>query len=157
MNKIKFLESNLQILIGWINSAESRVPYIISISTAMLGVLTYLLQMVESLKIVSTLVIIMTFTILLLSILFSAFAAFPRTKGPKNSIIYFGGISKLSKEDYSRSIDKLNEESYLQDLKDQCHRNAEIANKKYTWIKRSMVLLLTSTIPWLLSIHLLYA
>ena len=47
--------------------------------------------------------------------------------------------------------------SYLADLVAQCHRNAEIADKKFESIQRSMVALYLAVIPWGLAVFLLYA
>jgi len=153
INKISLLEKSLDRNIEWIKSSESRLPVVLSLDTAMLAVLAALFPE----KIFCEPVFFIIFyglatSLLLLSILFSSFSTFPRTKGPKKSLIYFSGILERSADEFKRDIYNLNEEVYINDLISQCYRNAEIANQKYYWIKRSMICLYLSAIPWLFTI-----
>jgi hypothetical protein len=47
-------------------------------------------------------------------------------------------------------------DAYLEDLTVQCHRNAEIATRKFVWIQRALLCLYLSVVPWALALWLLY-
>ena len=57
----------------------------------------------------------------------------------------------------SFSVNEYDDEKYKSDLINQCHINAQIADKKFKWIQRSMICLFISAIPWALAIFILYS
>lgn len=154
--KILLLQDSLSRLLGWISAAESRISMIFAIDTAMLGLLSVLVPTSSGWSCWVMTISIITAMCLLISLLFLVFSSFPRTKGPKRSLIYFGGISERDLDSFKQEIVQLSDDQYLTDLIAQCHKNAQIAQKKYRWIQRSMVALYLSIVPWLLSILLLY-
>ncbi len=79
------------------------------------------------------------------------------TSGPKGSLIYFGGISSQNSEQYEQAVMGLSRADYIKDLVKQCHRNAQIAEQKFTWIQRALACLFLSSVPWVLSVYLLYS
>jgi len=42
------------------------------------------------------------------------------------------------------------------DLVKQCHINAQIASKKFSWVKRGMASMLIATLPWAFAIYQFY-
>ncbi len=50
----------------------------------------------------------------------------------------------------------MSETGLVEDLSDQCHRNAEIAEIKFAWIRRSLTGLFMAIVPWAVAIFLLY-
>lgn len=102
------------------------------------------------------LVVGVTLCIVALSILFASVAIFPRTKGPDQSFIFFGGIASYSKKEFVEKMESVNRNSIEKDFLEQIHINACIARKKFLWIQRSMVCLLISIIPWAIPISFLY-
>ncbi len=90
------------------------------------------------------------------SVIFLSFASFPRTEGPKGSLIYFGGIAQRAADQFRQTMLDLTTEAYLEDLAAQCHRNAEIATRKFAWVQRAMICLYLSVVPWALALWLLY-
>lgn len=151
--RIRVLEISLNRTNAWIGAAEGRAPLILAIATAMLGALAASMPVSAddwsvSLKVLASL----TSLLGILALVFVAASSFPRTKGPANSLIYFGGVAKISVEQFVDRINQLDQPSYILDLQHQCHRNAEIAAAKYRWIQRSKLALYGSVLPWLLAI-----
>ncbi len=155
--KISLLESNLARQLSWISAAESKGSFIFAVDTALLGVLAAIAPSTSASWNIAP-AIFASFTLLFAgtSLLFLSFASFPRTTGPKGSVIYFGGIVQRDTSQYGSAISELTNESYCTDLVAQCHRNAEIANQKFIWIQRALVCLYLSTSPWVAAIYLLY-
>jgi len=156
MNKIDYLEKELARLLGWVQSADTRVALVLPLSTAMLGTLAFLAPDIDKWCISSAIITALASILLVLSIVCLAFASFPRTSGPKGSLIFFSGIKDKEIKQYSDSITSMDENSYINDLINQCHINAQIADTKFTWVKRSLVCLFVSSLPWFLSIYMLY-
>lgn len=154
---ITILESELSRLIGWIQTAETKISLVLAISTAMLGALAVLSPVCSGWTVLPAILASFATLCLVLSLAFSAVSSFPRTDGPDGSLIYFGGISSLDLSTYSSSMISLTEDQYINDLTCQCHRNAQIAERKFTWVKRAIICLFLSSGPWALSLFLLYS
>lgn len=156
MEKIDYLEKELSRLLSWIQAADSRLSIIIPLSTAMLGALAALTPNLSEWTIVSGIFMSFAIFFLMLSLIFSACASFPRTSGPKGSLIYFSGITSRDITQFTTVVNEYDSDKYRFDLINQCHINAQIAEIKYNWVQRSMICLLISSIPWALSIFILY-
>lgn len=156
MNKIDYLEKELARLLSWIQAADTRIALVLPLATAMLGALAVLAPNNEKWTVVSAVATSFSSFFLILSILFLALASFPRTNGPRGSMIFFSGINDRELEQYRSSVNELDENGYENDLINQCHINAVIANSKFSWVKRSIFSLFVSSLPWFLSIYLLY-
>ena len=84
------------------------------------------------------------------------FTIFPRTKGPKYSVVFFGGVARGTVDDFRAEMQSLSDETYEEDLIQQCHINALYAGRKYYWVKFASILLATSVLPWLIAAYLLF-
>lgn len=153
---IRRLETDLERLLRWVRAAESRLGVVLPLSTAMLGSLAVLAPAADNWKTSAGITTAFAVTLLVFSIVFSAMATFPRTSGPKGSLIYFGGITDRELNQYSSAVRSQSGVEYLEDLITQCHRNAQVAERKYAWVQRSMACLLLSALPWATSLFLLY-
>jgi Family of unknown function (DUF5706) len=155
--KIDIMEKALERLLTWVRAAESRIRLVLPLSTAMLGALALLIPNAYTdwtfLEGVSTAAAVV---LLMLGIVCTCFATFPRTTGPPESCIYFRGITTRTLQQYTTDIKAQTEDCYLDDLISQCYRNAQIAERKYLWIKRSMICLFVATPPWLISLFFFY-
>ena len=151
IDQIDVLEKELERLLNWIGAAESRLAFLFSLSTAMIGALAISLpeifQLPGSIKISTIFAILLLF----LAILFVVIASFPITKGPSGSLIYFGSINNLTSEEYTNLSLKQTRADYENDLRMQCHRNAQIATRKFSLIQKSMICTFASILPWALS------
>lgn len=153
---IVWTEVELARLLEWIRVGETRLALVLPLSTAMLGALAVLAPTASKWTVVSGIAASFAMFFLVLSIIFSACASFPRTTGPKGSLIYFGEISNRNLEQYKNAVNSMTAESYLEDLICQCHRNAQIAERKYTWVQRSMTCLFLAALPWFIALFILY-
>lgn len=156
MNLIGYLESNLLRQLHWVQSADTRISLILPMSTVMLGSLSFVSPAVGEWTWIATVCSSFSVFFLILSIIFSAVAAFPRASGPKGSLIYFRDINNRKLSQYENSVNEMDENSYTEDLIRQCHVNAEIAYIKFLWVKRGMACLYVSALPWAMAIFLLY-
>ena len=156
MNKVDHLEKSLSRQLHWIQSADARIALILPVATAMLGSISLLIPDPDKWCISSAIFSSFTVFFLVLSIIFTSIASFPRTNGPKGSLIYFSGIQNREISQYQQAINDLNEENYINDLLGQCYVNSQIAHTKFTWVKRAMSCLFLSSLPWAISVYLLY-
>lgn len=155
---ISWAEKELERLLDWVGAAESRLALVLPLATAMLGALALLIpdsitNWMDFYGVLAGVAALFLF----LSLGFAAMASFPRTTGPKDSNIYFGSVAARDLESYRAEFKDLETDRYLSDLITQCHRNAQIAEKKYFWMKWSMAALFVAAIPWVLAVIFLYA
>lgn len=155
-DSISHAEKELDRLLGWVRAAEPRLALVISMSTAMLGALAVFAPRATEWTFFGITSTVLSVLPLLLSLIFSGVATFPRTQGPGGSLIFFGGIAKCELGDYKDQMKALTPERHLNDLLNQCHRNAEIATKKYFWAQAAMICLFVAAIPWLMALYNLY-
>lgn len=152
-----FLEINLSRQITWIGVADSKISFVFAVNTAMLGVLAAVSpRATGDWTIAPAIFAAFACAFGLSSLIFLSLASFPRTKGPKNSLIYFGGITQRDLDQFRQAASQMSSESYIDDLCAQCHRNAEIAERKFVWVQRALVALYLSVAPWCLAVFLLY-
>lgn len=150
-------ETELDRLLGWVRAAETRLALVLPLSTAMLGALAVLAPPMSKWTVLGGIAGAFATVLLFLSIVFAACASFPRTSGPKGSLVYFGGIVSRDLSQYREAVSSATPQTYLDDLLTQCHRNAQIAERKYAWVQRSMACLLISALPWSFSLFILYS
>ena len=156
-SRIAWAEAELARLLEWVRAAESRLALVLPLSTAMLGALAVFAPAASKWTVASGVTASFAATLLVLSIIFAACASFPRTTGPKGSLIYFGGITVRDLKHYENAVKTMTAESYMEDLIRQCHRNAQIAERKYAWVQRSMACLLLAALPWFCALFTLYS
>lgn len=149
-------QSDLDRILAWVRAAESRLALVLPLSTAMLGTLAVLMPPAGAWTVLGGIASSFAAFFLLLSIGLAACASFPRTTGPKGSLTYFGGIAAMDLPQYEESIKSRTPDADLADLISQCHRNAQIAERKYSWVQRSMACLFIAALPWGLSLFILY-
>jgi|GEM_PF-566360 len=150
-------EAQLARLLDWVRAAESRLTFVLPLSTAMLGALAVLAPAPSKWTVLGGIACAFAAFFLLLCIVCAALASFPRITGPKGSLIYFGGITTLDLNQYESAVKSMTPETYLADLIGQCHRNAQIAERKYAWLHRSMICLFIAALPWVISLLILYS
>jgi len=156
IDPVDVLEKELSRLLEWIRAAESRLALVLPLSTTMLAALSAMAS-VASRPVHLLALAAVTALFLATSILFSTFAIFPRTAGPKGSLIFFRGIVEQDLTRYQEQMRGLNRERYFDDLSRQCYRNAEIAARRHTWMRRSMVCMLLGAALWVVFVFLFFS
>ena len=150
------LETTLARHLGWIAAADTKAGFVFAIDTAMLGLLVAAAPAYGKWTALGVFWTIPAVTLLLASLGCLTAAVFPRTKGPKTSLVYFGPAAKMTASEYAAAFASLDMQGYFDDLVAQCYVNARIAATKYAWVKRSAILLYVTLIPWAASIYVLF-
>jgi hypothetical protein len=142
--------------LAWVAAADAKVPAVFAIDAAMLGTLVALLPSSGRWQVWTAIVSAFAGSGLLASVVCLALVSFPRLKGPKGSLVYFGGAITMSENDYLEAVCDGPTAEIVTDLARQAYRNAEIAAAKYSHVRTGMLLLFGSMLPWLVSVALLY-
>ena len=155
-DRIRFAETCLDRQISWVSAADGKTSSVFAFCTLMLGTIAALAPEPQGWSCIAVTVSLLAASFLIISLLFLAVATFPKTSGPTGSLVFFKGISDRKPSDFIATFNEVSTEEFLNDLLNQCHRNAEIASAKYSWVKRAMVMMYCSVPPWIASIYLLY-
>lgn len=150
------LEMSLARNLGWIGAADAKTAVIFGLGTAMIGLIAAAAPAYGKWTGTGVLFAGIAATLLIASLMSLSAAVFPRTKGPRLSIIFFGGIAGRSIDAYRDDLAHFDEEAYVEDLIQQTHLNASIAGTKYRWVKCSSILLYLSIVPWLAALYVLF-
>jgi hypothetical protein len=143
--------------LGWIAAADVKVGAAIALDTGMLGGLAAAFAGSDyHLRTAWCYVFVFASTAGMAFAMFCAgMAALPRTRGPLESMIFFGRVVERDADSYSDAFGKMSEKEFLADLTRQIHRNAEIACDKHTWVRRSLFWSFLSAGTWIVAIAML--
>lgn len=142
-----FLEKNLERQIGFVRASETRIRFLLPALSVTLAIWFAGFQKSDFSDTFTILTGVLSIIGFLLSYYFAWEAMFPDIDGPKNSLIFFGGIASRSKENFQNEIEEIDEETYLSDLSDQTYINAKIATRKFKATQKSMMFWYFSLIP----------
>jgi hypothetical protein len=153
--RISFLEKNLENISSVLKVAEQKINFISGIIVAMFGFLIVLISKDTEWNLILKILTITCIILYAICLLLLAIASFPNTKGKKNSVLFFGSTFFDNLKLYKKEVNNLVEHDYLEDLISQCFINAKIAERKFKFIKISLILFYVGIVPWILSIFLL--
>lgn len=88
------------------------------------------------------------------SLICAVMALWPRTDGPKSSMVYFGCVAKSRSDQYIEDFGKKDEAFFLADLTEQIHRNAQIAQAKISCVGQAMKVAFAGAAFWLVTVAL---
>lgn len=151
----EILEKTLERMLYWIAAADNKVAPVLAIDTAMLGILAAIAPKPGAWTVAAVITTCVAIALLFSSLGFLFYASFPRTHGPKGSLVFFGGITERERSVFLAEITNLQINQYCEDLATQCYRNAEIAGLKYRYVRLAMTTLLAAIIPWMLAVYVL--
>ncbi|MCE7915733.1 MAG: hypothetical protein DYH15_13965 [Nitrosomonas sp. PRO4] len=153
---LDLLDRILSKQLSWIATVDTKGTLLFAIESAMLAVLAAIVPSVEQWTIAAAVSSSIALISLLASIVFVAFAAFPNLNGARGSAVFFGGIAATDENQYVKKLAQGITNDLLEDFARQCHRNAEIANIKFEYIKKSAISTFLALPFWLISIWLFY-
>jgi hypothetical protein len=143
------LERNL----AWIAAADAKVAIIVTINVAMLGGLAGTFGWSDAHRSCWAYGACMMATILNGSGVFcAAMAMFPRTDGPKQSLLFSVPVACMTLPDYQAALKDRSDEQLLEDWAGQVHRNAEIAKSKFEWVRVAMIWSFLGAPAWIIAI-----
>jgi hypothetical protein len=150
------LEKTLERMLYWIAAADNKIAPVLAIDTAMLGIVAAIAPKPGAWNPAAVITTALSLLLLFSSLGLLFYASFPRTHGPKGSLVFFGGITERERSAFVAEITSLNLSNYCEDLAVQCYRNAEIAGLKYRYVRLAMTSLLAAILPWMLAVYILY-
>lgn len=156
---MEVLESNLSRQLAWIAAADARKNFVFTVACTMLGVMAAVgpkPELLATLGAWAWLSGAAALALLASALLILFFSSRPVTDGPV-SLVYFGEVAKLKREAFESQMSSTTEESLAKDLAAQCHRNAQIATKRFSGIRSALVCLYAGVIPWIPAVWLLFS
>lgn len=147
------LERNL----GWIAAAEVKIGVIVALDMAMGGTLATAFSAAPTgeLSVSACITTITSVACVVLALFFAAMSILPRVNGPASSYIFFAEIAKQTPKDFAQGFRDASTDDVFQDCLDQIHRNAEIANIKFKWVRRSTIASVLAVPIWITALTLL--
>ncbi len=82
---------------------------------------------------------------------------FPNLHGGHGSLIYFGSISRMSQDEFRGACAERTLADMENDLLNQCWRNSQILDSKFSSLRRAYLAALIALVPWLVLIALIPA
>lgn len=153
-SKIQQAETSLQRKLNWIGRHDTRIAFVAGFSIAMLGVLARASASIVVWDWCLYLVFSLAALLLFISLALVYLSQYPKTESRNSSLNFFGTIAALKLDEFKKRFKERTNEEYLDDLLSQIHINAEILNKKFSYLKSSLVVLAIALIPWLVALYL---
>ncbi|HTP71174.1 MAG TPA: Pycsar system effector family protein [Burkholderiaceae bacterium] len=137
--------------------ADSRSGLVISSNIGMLGALVASISGTTLGSAGATLWLLLGLTtaICVASIAMAALAALPRPGTRPGSLVFFGSIAEMSRDDYFERLRTVAQVDFARDLAEQCHRVAVLAALKFRWVRRAMATMMAAAVPWLACLEML--
>ena len=155
--RLEALDRLLDRQLAWVAAANERITTPLTLATAMLGVSAALAPSKASEWTLLQGVLAGFSTLGLLTCLgCCSFAVFPRTAAPHDSLVYFGGVASWERAKFVTEALRRSVTEHAQDLAQQVHVNATIAQTKFLWVQRALFVLIVSVPAWLGALCLLY-
>jgi hypothetical protein len=156
--RIPLLEANLARQLQWISWSDAKSGFIFTLTAAMAGLLAAVAPEGAAEWSTPQAVSASVATAACAAALLCLFlAAFPRTNGPRGSMVYCGGIAERDEAAFCDEVLAMPDADYARDLAQQCHRNAAIACEKFKWVQRALIALYLAVAPWAVALWLLYS
>ncbi len=152
----QILQSSLARHLAWIAAADAKTGFVFAVCTAMLGLLAAAAPAYGKWTALGVILSSVAVSLIFASLAALLSAVFPRTSGPRFSLIFFGGVAARSIDEFRSEIRALDDEGYLEDLIQQCHINAQIAAAKYKWVRIATALLYVAVPVWLSAAYVLF-
>ena len=153
VDQISRAEANLERHLAWIERFDTKSSLAIGFSLAMLGVLATVIPPTAKWSCSFYISLSLTVAMIMGSLLFLFRGQYPRVNAPNDSLIFFGTIGKLSLAEFSKRHREMSDLEYLDDLMAQIHVNALILCRKFWSLKIALILMLFSSIPWLITLY----
>ena len=145
--QIERAEKTLQRMLDWIARHDTRSAAVLGISLAMLGAL--------SSSIPSPSHWTGLYGVMLTPRPWASVSCWPNScvgSSPRfratPSLFFFGTVAGLTLQEYQRQFGALDEDGYLEDLLTQCYTNSRILRSKFRSLKRSIIGLMFTALPW---------
>jgi len=165
--QLDLAEKVLDHQLHWIDRFDVKSGVVLPVDTALIGALAYIaagpltkhhafphdLPLMITVAL-SALLLVASFLCLFLGNYPQTKGPEPQTKGPKRSLLYFKSIAGRTSKEYEREFMNQTETEYLQDVLQQCHRNAEIVNLKFRYLKWAYGMLFFALPLWVIAIYL---
>lgn len=157
-NNIKLAEFNLKNISSWIEIADKKAGYFLTIALALFSVSFTILPKVSAnirsyfsegstllllLGIVLVLIFLAYFILAILGIRRLVRVITPRLipKTCRKSVLFYETIKDMELENFKRNIQEMSDERIVDELSDQAYNNATVASEKYRDIRKAITLL----------------
>lgn len=154
--RIDRLEKSLQRMLDWNKAIDTKTQIVLGLNIAMLGGLVALSPEPDEFTTGALCGLAIGGFFPFLSCIQCIRGFFPQTKGPGDSLIYFGAIAKRTLDGFRKALANETDEAYVADLEEQVYRNAQISTSKYTLVKNAILFQAIGIIPWLIVSYVLY-
>jgi hypothetical protein len=153
LDRRAMLEKNLERQTEWIRNSDVKIAMLLPINTALIAVLAS--QLDEARQAVHWVLVIATSVPTLVSFGSAVLAAMPQFRHIGDSLIYFGDVAHHSREVFHDRVLNLTPEAHFEDLAEQVHFAAFLAQRKYRHVRNAYVALLIALPFWTAALYLL--
>ncbi|GGE41406.1 hypothetical protein GCM10007276_18500 [Agaricicola taiwanensis] len=147
-------EKQLSQMIDWIGRHDSRSAGLMGITVAMMGALSAATPPLKDWSPVFMVALGITVTGFGFVLYQLMRGQIPRLRAGKPSLSFFGTVAGMPPQDFRDKFVAMTEAEYIEDLLSQCYVNARILRSKFRCLKRGLVGLLVTAIPWAWAISL---
>lgn len=141
-------ERALADLLEWVAKTDGRTAFLFAVNTALGGIALGALSL--SSWSVAEVLIYSVYFILFAAVSFNlVMVQYPMVTSPNSSMVFFGTIAGKPFDNFVADFSSMTDDMYLRDVLHQCHVNARVVQTKFRRIRRSMFLLILSSLFWL--------
>jgi hypothetical protein len=142
----------LQLIVGFLSLADSKLSLIFGVDVAMLGYLSSRLTAWRAIGIVEGTGALATAIVAGVALWHVYRGLFPVLGGSGKSLLYFGEIANMLDTDFIRDFRGLTADRHADELLNQVHVVSRITNNKYQRVKDAFRWTLAAVVPWVVAL-----
>jgi hypothetical protein len=151
---LKDAREQLNLVLSFFPRVDGKLSTILAINTGMLGALAASTPSLQNTEWWLAIAPVITFILLFASYVNLYRGGFPDVKGGRDSIVYFGEISRRTESKFIEAYISQSDDALRRELLGQVWRNSEILREKYTCLKLAFQFMAGAVAPWALTLAL---
>jgi hypothetical protein len=154
---LKDARDQLTLVLSFFPRVDAKLSTVLAVDTGMLAAMTAGVPAIQSISAWSILAASIAAILLIASLLFLYWGAFPSLKGGHSSVIFFKDIAARNESTFLEEYANETPESLRVDVLSQVWRNSEILSEKFRCLKVAFITMACAVVPWCISLTLFAA
>jgi hypothetical protein len=150
-------KDQLNLVLSFFSRVDAKASVVLAVDTAMAGYLAGRMPSLKTLPYWPTLIPLVAFVLIGISIWNLYKGAFPNLAGGNLSLVYFREIAKRTEAKFIDDFLAQDETAYVKDVLGQAWRNSEILVEKFNHLKLAFIFMALAVLPWVISLAIFAA
>jgi hypothetical protein len=145
-------KDQLNLVLSFFSRVDAKASVVLAVDTAMAGYLAGRMPSLKTMLYWPTLIPLVAFVLIGISIWNLYKGAFPNLAGGNLSLVYFREIAKRTEAKFIEDFLAQEDTAYVKDVLGQAWRNSEILVEKFNHLRCAFIFMALAVLPWVVSL-----